>query len=77
MLHMTSPRSQNEQYRTVSGPLVNAVTAGFSAGISARFKAGVAGKVIAALLSVPICFIIVLLSPPDVYLASGTLLKQF
>ena len=72
-LHLTPP----EPFYSVSGSLVNAVASGVSAGVPAQLGKGLSGKLLAALLSVPLWLIIVLLSPLDAFLASKSLLRQF
>jgi hypothetical protein len=73
----TIPLAPPEPYHSVSGSLVNAVASGVSTGVSARLGRGVSGKLLAALLSVPLWLIIILLSPLDAFLASKSLLRQF
>jgi RNA polymerase subunit RPABC4/transcription elongation factor Spt4 len=73
----------NEQpagpYRSLSGSLLNAVASGMylnsSNDLSGQAKTGMARRVMAALLSVPIWLIIIMLSPLDAYLATRTLLR--
>jgi hypothetical protein len=73
----TIPLAPPERYQSVSGSLVNAVASGVSSGGSAQLGRGASGKLMAALLSVPIWLIIVLLSPLDALLAAKSLLRQF
>lgn len=72
-VHLTPP----EPFHSVSGSLVNAVASGVSTGVPAQLGKGLSGKLLAALLSVPLWLIIVLLSPLDAFLASKSLLRQF
>ena len=66
-----------EHYQSVSGSLVNAVASGVSMGVSGQLGRGLSGKLLAALLSVPLWLMIILLSPLDAFLASKSLLRQF
>lgn len=72
----TAVLPQHEAYRPVSGSLLNAVAASVSS-VSAQLPGKVTGKLLAALLSLPIWLIIIVLSPFDAVLASKTLLRQF
>jgi len=68
-----------EPYRSVSGSLLNAVASGMylnsSNDLSGQAKTGMARRVMAAFLSIPIWLIIIMLSPLDAYLATRTLLR--
>ena len=68
-----------EPYRSISGSLLNAVASGMylnsANDLSGKTKTGMARRVTAALLSVPIWLIIIMLSPLDAYLATRSLLR--
>ena len=57
-------------YRTVSGPLVDAVTAQSATRVSGRLHNQAVRHVLSALIAIPIWLIIVVLSPVDAYLAA-------
>jgi hypothetical protein len=62
-------------YRSVSGPLVNAVVAGVSAN-SPQLYSRFMKRAIMPLISIPIWLIILLLSPLDAYAAAKNLLRE-
>lgn len=67
---------ESDVYRSVSGPLLQAVVAGVSAKPSTRPLSRMGKRAILALLSIPIWLIIVLLSPLDAYAAAKSLSRQ-
>ncbi len=63
-------------YRSVSGPLVNAVTNGIAARTTAQLQNRVAQSLVVALISLPIWLLIVLLSPLDAWVATRAATTQ-
>jgi len=61
---------ETSAFRQVSSPLVKIVTAGMSASTSANLNNRYARSLILALLSIPICLMIVLLAPLDAFVAA-------
>ena len=68
--------ARTDVYRTVSGPLVNAVVTGALSAPSSEDQSAFIKRVILALISIPIWLIIVLLSPIDAYAAVKNLARQ-
>ena len=66
------PGSTNSLHR-VSGPLVNAVVATLATGPASKPRRSVFATAVAALLSIPLWLMIVLLSPLDAYAAAKNL----
>ena len=66
----------NTTYQSLSGTLVNIVARGVSTTSSAFFASRRAARLIAALATVPIWLLIVLLSPVEAYAAARTITKQ-
>jgi hypothetical protein len=62
-----------DRYRTVSGPLVNALVAAVSARTTGQLKGPILKRSFLALVLIPISLIILLLSPLDAYMAMKTL----
>jgi hypothetical protein len=73
---MLATGAQQEVYRRVSAPLVNAVLTGALAGHSIDTESAALKRVILALISIPVWLIIVLLSPLDAYAAVRNLARQ-
>jgi len=72
----TSALSEVNAYHKVSGPLVEAVTAGISANAFSKFHNQLVRQSLSALLSIPIWLMIILLSPFDAYLAAKRISGQ-
>ncbi len=74
--YATAPLIAGEWCRPISGPLLQAVTAGVSATTSARLDSPIARRLILVLISIPIWLIIILLSPIDAYTAAKAVTRQ-
>lgn len=71
-----SPLAPANAYRRVSGPLVNAIAEGAWGGVSSYLNNRIVRRLIAALISIPIWLIIILLSPFDAYVTARTVIKK-
>jgi hypothetical protein len=67
---------RTEAYRTISGPLVEAIVTGALSVPSTANQNAMVKRLILALISIPIWLMIVLLSPLDAYATLKTLARQ-
>ncbi len=65
--YATAHVSQQKLYHPVSGPLVNAVSAGVPTSVSGSRRGSVSKRMLLALMAIPIWLMIILLSPLDAY----------
>ena len=65
--YATAHVSQQNFYHPVSGPLVNAVSAGLPASVSGSQRGPLSKRMLLALMAIPIWLMIILLSPLDAY----------
>ena len=72
----TSALSEADTYRKVSGPLVEAVTAGITERAFSKFRSQLVRQSLSALLSIPIWLMLILLSPFDAYIAAKHISSQ-
>jgi hypothetical protein len=69
----TRPLQPNDGYRPVSGPLIEAVGAGFGSSRALQLRGSFARTLLFAFISLPVWLLIVLLSPVDAYLAARSI----
>ena len=65
--YATAHVSQQKLYHPVSGPLVNAVSAGVPTSVSGSRRGSLSKRMLLALMAIPIWLMIILLSPLDAY----------
>lgn len=73
---VTVPLSGEQTYHAISGPLVKAITSSLLAQPVARNKKRWSRGLLAALISLPVWLMIVLLSPLDAYAAVRATVEQ-
>src|SRR5882724_5139253 len=73
--YATAHVSQQNFYHPVSGPLVNAVSAGVPTSASVSRRGSVSKRMLLALMAIPIWLMIILLSPLDAY-ASAKIIRN-
>jgi hypothetical protein len=74
--YVTSPLTQTAINHRVSGTLLASVSNGVSANLAAYPISHLARRVMAALISIPIWMIIILLSPLDAYFTAQAIARQ-